>query len=74
MLSIMDVWYPWGELIAYGEERIHDLIVPVTKEAMANAKDTAVFCTACRQLHDLKQKIGKEIHDCYGLDEMEATR
>ena len=40
---------------------------------MANAKDTAVFLHCLPSFHDLKTKIGKEIHDRYGLNEMEVT-
>ena len=63
-----------GEPDSVWEERIHDLTpYRVTKEAMANAKDTAVFLHCLPSFHDLKTKIGKEIHDHYGLDEMEVT-
>ena len=69
-----DVWVSMGEPDSVWEERIHDLTpYRVTKEAMANAKDTAVFLHCLPSFHDLKTKIGKEIHDRYGLDEMEVT-
>lgn len=69
-----DVWVSMGEPDSVWEERIHDLTpYRVTKEAMANAKDTAVFLHCLPSFHDLKTKIGKEIHDHYGLDEMEVT-
>ena len=69
-----DVWVSMGEPDSVWEERIHDLTpYRVTKEAMANAKDTAVFLHCLPSFHDLKTKIGKEIHDRYGLNEMEVT-
>ena len=73
-VSYTDVWVSMGEPDSVWEERIHDLTpYRVTKEAMANAKDTAVFLHCLPSFHDLKTKIGKEIHDRYGLDEMEVT-
>ena len=67
-----DVWVSMGEPDSVWEERIHDLTpYRVTKEAMANAKDTAVFLHCLPSFHDLKTKIGKEIHDRYGLDEID---
>ena len=69
-----DVWVSMGEPDSVWEERIQDLTpYRVTKEAMANAKDTAVFLHCLPSFHDLKTKIGKEIHDRYGLNEMEVT-
>ena len=47
--------------------------VPCHKRSNGNAKDTAVFLHCLPSFHDLKTKIGKEIHDRYGLDEMEVT-
>ena len=40
---------------------------------MDNAKDNAVFMHCLPAFHDLKTKIGKEIHEKYGLTEMEVT-
>ena len=69
-----DVWVSMGEPDSVWEERIHDLTpYRVTKEAMANAKDTAVFLHCLPSFHDLKTKIGKQIHDKFGLDDMEVT-
>ena len=69
-----DVWVSMGEPDEIWEERLHDLMpYQVNKEAMANAKDPAVFLHCLPSFHDLKTKIGKEIHDRYGLDEMEVT-
>ena len=60
------------EVVRMGEIVLKNLN-RVTKEAMANAKDTAVFLHCLPSFHDLKTKIGKEIHDRYGLNEMEVT-
>ncbi len=69
-----DVWVSMGEPDSVWEERINDLTpYRVTSEAMANAKDTAIFLHCLPAFHDLKTKIGKEIHDKFGLNEMEVT-
>ena len=65
MLFIPMYGYLWVSRTAYGRRE--------SKEAMANAKDTAVFLHCLPSFHDLKTKIGKEIHDRYGLNEMEVT-
>ena len=38
-----------------------------------NAKDTAIFMHCLPAFHDLKTGVGKEIHEKYGLTEMEVT-
>ena len=40
---------------------------------MANAKEGAIFMHCLPAFHDLKTKIGKQIHDKFGLDDMEVT-
>ncbi len=40
---------------------------------MANAGDSAIFMHCLPSFHDLKTKIGKQIHDKFGSDEMEVT-
>lgn len=40
---------------------------------MANAKDSAIFMHCLPAFHDLKTKIGKEIHEKFGISEMEVT-
>ena len=40
---------------------------------MDNAKENAVIMHCLPAFHDLKTKIGKEIHEKYGLTEMEVT-
>ena len=40
---------------------------------MANAKEGAIFMHCLPAFHDLKTKIGKEIHEKFGISEMEVT-
>ena len=69
-----DVWVSMGEPDSVWEERIHDLTpYRVTKDVMANAKDTAIFLHCLPSFHDLDTKIGKEMGERFGLTEMEVT-
>lgn len=69
-----DVWLSMGEPDEVWAERIADLKpYQVTKEVMAKAKKTAIFMHDLPSFHDLNTKIGKEIHDKFGLDAMEVT-
>ena len=69
-----DVWVSMGEPDEVWEERIRELMpYQVNAKAMANAKDSAIFMHCLPAFHDLKTKIGKEIHEKYGLTEMEVT-
>lgn len=69
-----DVWVSMGEPDEVWAERIQALLpYQINAKAMANAKNTAVFMHCLPAFHDLKTIIGKEIHDKYGLDEMEVT-
>ena len=40
---------------------------------MQNAGEQAIFLHCLPAFHDLKTKIGKQIHDKFGLDDMEVT-
>ena len=40
---------------------------------MENAGEQAIFLHCLPAFHDLKTKIGKQIHDKFGLDDMEVT-
>ena len=40
---------------------------------MKNAGEKAIFLHCLPAFHDLNTKIGKEIHDKFGLDAMEVT-
>lgn len=69
-----DVWVSMGEPDAVWKERLHDLMpYQVNKAVMEYAGKDAVFMHCLPAFHDLKTKIGKEIHDKYGIDEMEVT-
>ncbi|MEZ3485143.1 MAG: ornithine carbamoyltransferase [Lachnospiraceae bacterium] len=69
-----DVWVSMGEPDEVWEERIRELTpYKVTAKVMANAKEEAIFLHCLPAFHDLKTKIGKEIHDRYGIDDMEVT-
>lgn len=69
-----DVWVSMGEPEEVWEERIKALSpYQINKKAMEHAKDTAVFMHCLPAFHDLKTTIGKEIHEKYGLTEMEVT-
>ncbi len=69
-----DVWVSMGEPDEVWEERIRDLMpYQINAKAMSNAKETAVFMHCLPAFHDLKTTIGKEIHEKYGLTEMEVT-
>ena len=69
-----DVWVSMGEPEEVWEERIHDLLpYQVNAGVMANAKEGAIFMHCLPAFHDLETKIGKEIHEKFGLTEMEVT-
>jgi len=69
-----DVWVSMGEPDEVWAERIKALLpYQVNKAVMDNAADNAIFMHCLPAFHDLKTKIGKEIHDKFGLDEMEVT-
>ena len=69
-----DVWVSMGEPDQVWEERIGALRpYQINAEAMANARDTAVFMHCLPAFHDMNTKIGKEIYEKYGLKEMEVT-
>lgn len=69
-----DVWVSMGEPDSVWEERIHALMpYQVNKSAMDNAKKSAIFMHCLPAFHDLKTKIGREIHEKFGISEMEVT-
>ena len=69
-----DVWVSMGEPDEVWEERIRELSpYKVTRQVMENAGEKAIFLHCLPSFHDLKTKIGKQIHDKYGLDDMEVT-
>ncbi len=69
-----DVWVSMGEPDEVWEERIRALTpYKVTADIMANAKEEAIFLHCLPAFHDLKTKIGREIHERFGIDDMEVT-
>ncbi len=69
-----DVWVSMGEPAEVWAERINELSpYAVTKEIMANAKESAVFMHCLPSYHDLKTTIGKEVGEKFGRDSMEVT-
>lgn len=69
-----DVWVSMGEPDEVWEARIKSLTpYQINKKVMDNASEQAIFMHCLPAFHDLKTKIGKEIHDKFGLDEMEVT-
>ncbi len=69
-----DVWVSMGEPDEVWAERINKLMpYQVNKKAMENAKESAIFMHCLPAFHDLKTTIGKEVHDKFGLDEIEVT-
>ena len=69
-----DVWVSMGEPDEAWEARIKELMpYQVNKKVMENAGSQARFMHCLPAFHDLKTTIGKEIHDKFGLDEIEVT-
>ena len=69
-----DVWVSMGEPDEVWEKRIKELSpYKVTKEVMANAKDSAIFLHCLPAFHDLKTKIGKEMGERFSIEDMEVT-
>ena len=69
-----DVWVSMGEPDEVWETRIKELMpYQVNKEAMANAKPTAIFMHCLPAFHDLETTVGKEIYEKFGITEMEVT-
>jgi len=69
-----DVWVSMGEPDTVWSERIADLTpYRVTMSAMNMAAENAVFMHCLPAFHDLKTTVGKQIHEKFGLTEMEVT-
>ena len=69
-----DVWVSMGEDDKLWKERIK-LLTPyrVTSKLMSLANPDAIFLHCLPSFHDINTKIGKEIHDKFGITEMEVT-
>ena len=69
-----DVWVSMGEPDDVWAKRIKDLSpYRVTRQVMDLAHDNAIFLHCLPSFHDLGTTVGQQIHDKYGLDEMEVT-
>ena len=69
-----DVWVSMGEPDSVFEERIRDLSpYRVTTALMQNAGEQCRFMHCLPAFHDLGTKIGREIHEKFGIDCMEVT-
>lgn len=69
-----DVWVSMGEPDAVWEERIRELSpYKVTADVMKNAGEQAIFLHCLPSFHDLKTKIGKEMGERFGIQDMEVT-
>ncbi len=69
-----DVWVSMGEPDSVWQERIN-LLKPyqVNKKVMENANPNAIFLHCLPSFHDLNTTIGKDIHEKFGLTEMEVS-
>lgn len=69
-----DVWVSMGEPDEVWEERIQ-MLKPyqVNAQVMANAAPDAIFMHCLPAFHDLNTTIGKQIHEKFGITEMEVT-
>lgn len=69
-----DVWVSMGEPAEVWQERIRDLTpYQVNSAEMAAAAPDCVFMHCLPAFHDLNTGVGREIHEKYGVAEMEVT-
>ena len=69
-----DVWVSMGEPEEAWEERIGKLKpYQVNAKAMSYAKESAIFMHCLPAFHDLKTVIGRQVHDKFGMSELEVT-
>ena len=69
-----NVWVSMGEPDEVWEKRIKELSpYKVTKAVMENAGENAIFLHCLPAFHDLKTKIGKEMGERFGIEDMEVT-
>lgn len=69
-----DVWLSMGEDKAKWQERI-DQLKPyqVTMDVMNLAGPDAIFMHPLPSFHDLETSVGRDVHDKFGLSELEVT-
>ena len=69
-----DVWVSMGEPAEVWESRLRELMpYQVNRQVMEYAGKEAVFMHCLPAFHDLNTGIGREIHEKYGISEMEVT-
>lgn len=69
-----DVWVSMGEPEEAWAERIKELMpYQVNRKVMENAGADAIFMHCLPAFHDLKTTIGREVHEKFGLEEIEVT-
>lgn len=69
-----DVWVSMGEPDEIWAERIKELLpYQVNKNVMDNAGGGAIFMHCLPAYHDLETKVGREVHEKFGLSEVEVT-
>ncbi len=69
-----DVWVSMGEPDNVWADRIRELMpYQVNQKVMDNAGKQAIFMHCLPAFHDLKTTIGAQIHEKFGIDEMEVT-
>lgn len=69
-----DVWVSMGEPSEVWKERIEALLpYQVNQKAFSYADSDAVFMHCLPAFHDLKTKVGKDVYEKFGLEELEVT-
>ena len=69
-----DVWVSMGEPDEVWKERIEKLMpYQVNSKLMNNASEAAIFMHCLPAFHNTETKIGKEIHEKFGITAMEVT-
>lgn len=69
-----DVWVSMGEPDEIWEKRIKELSpYKVTMDIMKNAGENSIFLHCLPAFHDLKTKIGAQMAERFGIQDMEVT-
>ena len=69
-----DVWVSMGEPDEIWEKRIKELCpYKVTMDIMQNAGENSIFLHCLPAFHDLKTKIGAQMAERFGIQDMEVT-
>ena len=69
-----DVWVSMGEPAEVWAERIKKLSpYQVNKAVMDNAGSQTIFMHCLPAFHDLKNKVGRDVYEQFGMSELEVT-